>query len=46
MFMRIPGLFFRRDHRGREMDLIEERAHGIEATEILAFNFGDFLKGR
>ena len=31
---RIPKLFFWRDHRGREIDLIEERAHGIEATEI------------
>ena len=30
----IPRFFFWRDHRGREIDLIEERAHGIEATEI------------
>ena len=31
---RFPKLFFWRDHRGREIDLIEERADGIDATEI------------
>jgi predicted AAA+ superfamily ATPase len=31
---RIPKLFFFRDHCGREIDLIEERADGIHATEV------------
>lgn len=31
---RLPKLFFWGDHRGREIDLIEERADGFDATEI------------
>ena len=31
---RVPRLFFWRDHRGREIDLIEETAYGMHATEI------------
>lgn len=31
---RVPRLFFWRDHRGREIDLIEETAEGLQATEI------------
>lgn len=31
---RIPKFFFWRDHRDREIDLIEERSDGIDATEI------------
>jgi len=29
-----PRLFFWRDHRGREIDLIQETAEGMQATEI------------
>ena len=31
---KVPRLFFWRDHRGREIDLIEETVAGIHATEI------------
>jgi len=31
---RLPRQFFWRDHRGREVDCIEESAEGIHATEI------------
>lgn len=31
---KVPRLFFWRDHRGREIDLIEETAEGMRATEI------------